>query len=74
MQGFELGAQQDEALDEELETRIGQLRAELAGTEAEDVRMSILHRIAELKRDYLEQSRRLAKIEKIERAAERTPG
>lgn len=71
MHGFELGAQQDEALDQELATRIGQLRAELGIAPNDDDRTSILNRIAELKRDYLEQSRRLKKIELFEQA-ERT--
>lgn len=67
MHGFELGAQKDEELDRELHIRLAALRADLDAATEPDARLALLKRIEELKADYLEQARRLQKIDAAER-------
>ena len=62
MRGFELGAQQNEAMEEEFTGRLARLREALAVCGDEEARSALLAQIDDLKRVYREQARRLQKM------------
>ena len=63
MRGFELGAQENEALEKEFTARLARLREALATCDGEEERTALLNQIDELKRVYREQDRRLQKLD-----------